>query len=113
MARRGRVALRVAGGTIFWIVLLWKAFQMHIPDGFLATPVWAALDVAAAPAVGYLARRAQRGLEPANVPLLGVMGAFVFAAQMINFRSEERRVGKEGECGWRTYLSNDELVAEY
>ena len=58
---------------------------MHIPDGFLATPVWAALDVAAAPAVGYLARRAQRGLEPAKVPLLGVMGAFVFAAQMINF----------------------------
>src|SRR5262245_62455551 len=58
---------------------------MHIPDGFLATPVWAALDVAAAPAVGYLARRAQRGLEPAKVPLLGVMGAFVCAAQMINF----------------------------
>jgi cobalt/nickel transport system permease protein len=58
---------------------------MHIPDGFLATPVWAALDVAAVPAVGYLARRAQRGLEQSKVPLLGVMGAFVFAAQMINF----------------------------
>jgi cobalt/nickel transport system permease protein len=58
---------------------------MHIPDGFLATPVWAALDITAAPAVGYLARRAQRGLEQSKVPLLGVMGAFVFAAQMINF----------------------------
>jgi cobalt/nickel transport system permease protein len=58
---------------------------MHIPDGFLATPVWATLDVAAAPAVGYLARRAQQGLEQSKVPLLGVMGAFVFAAQMINF----------------------------
>src|SRR2546429_4565738 len=58
---------------------------MHIPDGFLATPVWAALDVTAAPAVGYLARRAQRELEQSKVPLLGVMGAFVFAAQMINF----------------------------
>jgi cobalt/nickel transport system permease protein len=58
---------------------------MHIPDGFLATPVWATLDVAAAPAVGYLARRAQQGLEQSRVPLLGVMGAFVFAAQMINF----------------------------
>jgi cobalt/nickel transport system permease protein len=58
---------------------------MHIPDGFLSTPVWAALDVAAVPAVGYLAKRAQRGLEQAKVPLLGVMGAFVFAAQMINF----------------------------
>jgi len=58
---------------------------MHIPDGFLATPVWATLDAAAAPAVSYLARRAQRGLEQSKVPLLGVMGAFVFAAQMINF----------------------------
>ena len=58
---------------------------MHIPDGFLATPVWVALDVTAPPVVGYLARRAQRGMEQSRVPLLGVMGAFVFAAQMINF----------------------------
>ncbi len=58
---------------------------MHIPDGFLATPVWAALDAVSIPAVGYLARRAQRDLEESRAPLLGVMGAFVFAAQMINF----------------------------
>src|SRR5579864_9107344 len=58
---------------------------MHIPDGFLSTPVWVGLDVTAAPVVGYLARRAQRGMEQSKVPLLGVMGAFVFAAQMINF----------------------------
>ena len=58
---------------------------MHIPDGFLSTPVWATLDAAAAPAVGYVVRVAQRGFDDAKVPLLGVMGAFVFAAQMINF----------------------------
>jgi len=58
---------------------------MHIPDGFLSTPVWAALDVAAVPALGYFARRAQAGVEETRAPLLGVMGAFVFAAQMINF----------------------------
>lgn len=58
---------------------------MHIPDGFLSTPVWAALDAAAVPSIGYLARRAQSGFEQSRVPLLGVMGAFVFAAQMINF----------------------------
>ncbi len=58
---------------------------MHIPDGFLATPVWATLDAAAVPAVGYVVRRAQRTFEESNAPLLGVMGAFVFAAQMINF----------------------------
>ena len=58
---------------------------MHIPDGFLSTPVWLTLDIAAVPAVALAVRRAQRGFEDARVPLLGVMGAFVFAAQMINF----------------------------
>jgi len=58
---------------------------MHIPDNFLSTPVWAALDAVSLPAVALLARRASRELDESRVPLLGVMGAFVFAAQMINF----------------------------
>jgi cobalt/nickel transport system permease protein len=58
---------------------------MHIPDGMLSPPVWAALDVAAIPAVGYAVRRAQSGMDESRVPLLGVLGSFVFAAQMINF----------------------------
>jgi cobalt/nickel transport system permease protein len=58
---------------------------VHIPDGFLSTPVWAAMDAAALPAVALGVRRAQRDFEDARIPLLGVMGAFVFAAQMINF----------------------------
>ena len=58
---------------------------MHIPDGFLSTPVWSTLDAVAVPAVVLTVRRAQRGFEESKVPLLGVMGAFVFAAQMINF----------------------------
>ena len=58
---------------------------MHIPDGFLSPAVWGTFDVLAVPAVGFAARRAQRGIDDRNIPLLGVMGAFVFAAQMINF----------------------------
>jgi cobalt/nickel transport system permease protein len=58
---------------------------VHIPDGFLSAPVWATLDAAAAGAVAYTVRRAQREFDETKVPLLGVMGAFVFAAQMINF----------------------------
>ncbi len=58
---------------------------MHIPDGFLATPVWLSLDLLAAPVSGWLARRAERGLSEGMAPRLGVLGAFVFAAQMINF----------------------------
>lgn len=58
---------------------------MHIPDNFLSTPVWAILDAASIPALGLMVRRARRELEDTSIPLLGVMGAFVFAAQMINF----------------------------
>lgn len=58
---------------------------MHIPDGFLSMPVWLSLDVAAAGAATILARRAERGLDEGLAPRLGVLGAFVFAAQMINF----------------------------
>jgi cobalt/nickel transport system permease protein len=58
---------------------------MHIPDNFLSTPVWAALDAVSIPAVGLMVRRAGRDFEDTRVPLMGVMGAFVFAAQTINF----------------------------
>jgi cobalt/nickel transport system permease protein len=58
---------------------------MHIPDNFLSTPVWAAFDGISIPTVGLLARRATRQLDESQIPLLGIMGAFVFAAQMINF----------------------------
>ncbi len=58
---------------------------MHIPDGFLSIPVWATMDGVALPSVAYLARRAQREFDHHKIPLLGVMGAFVFAAQLINF----------------------------
>lgn len=58
---------------------------MHIPDGFLSIPVLGTMDAIALPSVAYIARRAQREFDHHRIPLMGVMGAFVFAAQMINF----------------------------
>src|SRR5579863_1026960 len=58
---------------------------MHIPDGFLSIPVWGTMDAIAIPSVAYIARRAQREFDHHKVPLMGVMGAFIFAAQMFNF----------------------------
>ena len=58
---------------------------MHIPDGFLSPDVAAGTGVVAVGAVGYARRRADRTLDERAVPLLGVTGAFVFAAQMLNF----------------------------
>ncbi len=57
---------------------------MHIPDGFLAAPVallWWGLSIAA---IAVAVRRIGL-LEERQVPLMGVMAAFIFAAQMLNF----------------------------
>jgi cobalt/nickel transport system permease protein len=58
---------------------------MHIPDGFLSPEVAGATALASAAAVGYGLRTASDTLDERRVPLLGVTGAFVFAAQMLNF----------------------------
>jgi cobalt/nickel transport system permease protein len=58
---------------------------MHIPDNFLSPPVWASLDAIAIPSIAVVSRRAQENSEINHFALLGVMGAFIFAAQMINF----------------------------
>jgi cobalt/nickel transport system permease protein len=58
---------------------------MHIPDGFLSLPIvlfcWGAAIVLLAIAI----RRTRDELGERQVPLMGVMAAFIFAAQMINF----------------------------
>jgi cobalt/nickel transport system permease protein len=58
---------------------------MHIPDGFLSPEVAGAAAVVTAAAVGYGLKTASETLDERRVPLLGVTGAFVFAAQMLNF----------------------------
>jgi len=58
---------------------------MHIPDGFLSVPVWATGGVLAAGAVALAAQKSQEQFDEKTVPLTGVVCAFIFAAQMINF----------------------------
>jgi cobalt/nickel transport system permease protein len=58
---------------------------LHIPDGFLSTPVAIAGYVGAAVAVAVAVRVTDRRLDERAVPLMGVMAAFIFAAQMMNF----------------------------
>jgi len=43
------------------------------------------MDAVSAAAVGFIAQRGQRDTQDRRIPLLGVMGAFVFGAQMVNF----------------------------
>jgi len=58
---------------------------LHIPDGFLSSGVAAVLWVVAIAAVAVGLRVANRDLDEARVPLLGVLAAFIFAVQMLNF----------------------------
>ncbi len=58
---------------------------MHIPDGFLAPTVAVFCWVLSALLLWVAARRTRRTLGERQVPLMGVMAAFIFAAQMINF----------------------------
>ncbi|GIU98697.1 MAG: hypothetical protein KatS3mg014_0313 [Actinomycetota bacterium] len=58
---------------------------MHIPDGFINAGTSAAAGVASAGGVGFALRRAAANLEDRQAPLAGLVAAFVFAAQMLNF----------------------------
>ena len=58
---------------------------MHIPDGFLSNRVALSLDAVSAVGVIYAARRVRVEASARVVPMMGVLGAFVFAAQMLNF----------------------------
>jgi cobalt/nickel transport system permease protein len=54
-------------------------------DALLSPTVGGALWAASGAAVGWSARRIGTGIESRRIPLMGVLAAFVFAGQMINF----------------------------
>ncbi|MCL2149626.1 MAG: energy-coupling factor ABC transporter permease [Dehalococcoidia bacterium] len=58
---------------------------MHIPDGFLSGATMATTAVASAAGLGVAVKMVSRRIGERHVPLMGMMGAFIFAAQMLNF----------------------------
>ncbi len=58
---------------------------MHMSDGLISTPVAAVAAVAAAALIGVAGAKVKKDTRPGLVSLTAVLGAFVFAAQMINF----------------------------
>jgi cobalt/nickel transport system permease protein len=58
---------------------------VHVPDGFLDAPTSVATGVVAAVAVGVSLRKARDELDDRTAPLAGLVAAFVFATQMLNF----------------------------
>lgn len=58
---------------------------MHIPDGFLSVATVATTYAVSAGGVGNAVRVANKKLGEKQVPLMGILAAFIFAAQMLNF----------------------------
>jgi len=58
---------------------------MHMADALLSPAVGGTMVVAAAGTIAWCSAKVKTEMDDRKVPLMGVLGAFLFAAQMINF----------------------------
>lgn len=58
---------------------------MHMADALLSPAVGGAMWAATAGLVVYCSKKVGQEIDDSKVPLMGVLGAFIFASQMINF----------------------------
>ena len=65
--------------------MLYSPQPLHIPDGFLSILISILCWAITVAILGLAVSRTNKSLGGKQVPLMGVMAAFIFAAQMINF----------------------------
>jgi len=58
---------------------------MHMADALLSPAVGATFWAGTLAAIGYASKKLKENIDDKMIPLMGVLGAFIFAAQMINF----------------------------
>lgn len=58
---------------------------LHIPDGFLNVIISILFWIISIALIAVAIRQSQNTLKERQIPLMGIMAAFIFAAQMINF----------------------------
>jgi len=76
---------------------------MHMADALISPAVGGTMWAAAAGLTIYSAKKLKQNIDDRRVPLMGVLGAFVFAAQMINFTIPA--TGSSGHLGGGMILS--------
>jgi cobalt/nickel transport system permease protein len=76
---------------------------MHMADALVSPAVGGTFWAAAAAMIAYTSVNVRRDLDERKVPLMGVLGAFVFAAQMINFTVPA--TGSSGHLGGALLLA--------
>jgi len=65
--------------------MIFSSAQLHIPDGFLTIAVSLFFWLITIIMVGLAVSKTNQSLGEKQIPLMGVMAAFIFAAQMLNF----------------------------
>ncbi len=58
---------------------------MHIPDGFLNTPVTLATSGVSVAALTYSVKQVNRTIQPEQIPLMGILASFIFMIQLFSF----------------------------
>ena len=76
---------------------------MHMADALISPAVGGTMWVVSAGLIAYCARKLQQAMKDSLVPLMGVLGAFIFASQMINFSIP--LTGSSGHLGGGLILS--------
>jgi cobalt/nickel transport system permease protein len=78
---------------------------VHIPDGFLDVKTWTTLGAASVAGVGLALRQIRRDEDySVKVPMIGMISAFIFASQMINFPIAGATSGHLGGAALATIL---------
>lgn len=67
------------------MMILASAKMLHIPDGFLSLAISLVAWILAGVSLYFAVRRSRLHFEERLIPLAGIMAAFIFAGQMINF----------------------------
>lgn len=68
-----------------FILSFHSPLALHIPDGYLSWPVSLVNWVIAVGLIAVSLQKVKESYQDRTVPLMGVVAAFIFAAQMINF----------------------------
>lgn len=76
---------------------------MHMADALLSPAVGGTMWAASAGTIAYCSSKVRKELDDSKIPLMGVLGAFIFAAQMINFSIPV--TGSSGHLGGGLILS--------
>jgi len=76
---------------------------MHMADALISPAVGATMCVASAGLIAYSCKKVREAADDHKIPLMGVLGAFIFAAQMINFSIPA--TGSSGHLGGGMILS--------